>query len=160
MINHITVSRSSSESPRFRPRTIPMQMMSSVRKSTHPTVKPPIAPPTVLIKLLNHSIIVAACRRGNIGKLRAFINLRNPGRAKENTVQRRGKFSDPQILDSKRSGIAQPSLMGNELGKCKLTNRHVVNWVQEQAIRCQADIIFWCDGSEAEKTTLTRIAVE
>jgi phosphoenolpyruvate carboxykinase (GTP) len=50
--------------------------------------------------------------------------------------------------------------MGNELGTCRLTDRHVINWVQDQAALCQPDIIFWCDGSEEEKNALTRIAVE
>ncbi len=50
--------------------------------------------------------------------------------------------------------------MGNELGTCRMSNRHVTNWVQEQTALCQPDMIFWCDGSEEEKATLTRIAVE
>ncbi|HEY0548042.1 MAG TPA: phosphoenolpyruvate carboxykinase (GTP), partial [Verrucomicrobiae bacterium] len=50
--------------------------------------------------------------------------------------------------------------MGNELGTRRLANRHIIDWVQEQAALCQPDVIFWCDGSEEEKGALTRIAVE
>jgi phosphoenolpyruvate carboxykinase (GTP) len=49
--------------------------------------------------------------------------------------------------------------MGNELGTRKLTNRHIINWVEEQAALCQPDSIFWCDGSEEEKSMLTLEAV-
>ncbi|MGE5304384.1 MAG: phosphoenolpyruvate carboxykinase (GTP) [Alphaproteobacteria bacterium] len=40
------------------------------------------------------------------------------------------------------------------------SNAHVVKWVQEMAAMCQPEDIVWCDGSEAEKEKLTRVAVE
>ena len=40
------------------------------------------------------------------------------------------------------------------------SNAHVVKWVQEMAAMCRPEEIFWCDGSEAEKENLTRVAVE
>lgn len=50
--------------------------------------------------------------------------------------------------------------MGNEGGSRKLSNQHVIKWVEEQAALCRPDSIFWCDGSEEEKNALTRVAVE
>ena len=40
------------------------------------------------------------------------------------------------------------------------SNPHIQKWVKEVAAMCQPDDIFWCDGSEAEKEKLTRVAVE
>jgi phosphoenolpyruvate carboxykinase (GTP) len=40
------------------------------------------------------------------------------------------------------------------------SNPHIRKWVKEVAAMCQPDDIFWCDGSEAEKEKLTRLAVE
>ncbi|MFM8357553.1 MAG: phosphoenolpyruvate carboxykinase (GTP), partial [Verrucomicrobiota bacterium] len=34
------------------------------------------------------------------------------------------------------------------------TNRAVLDWVQEQVVRCQPDRVVWCDGSEAERDRL------
>jgi phosphoenolpyruvate carboxykinase (GTP) len=45
------------------------------------------------------------------------------------------------------------------LGKSQPTNPHVLRWVKEQAAVCRPDRVFWCDGSEAEKETLTNEAV-
>jgi phosphoenolpyruvate carboxykinase (GTP) len=39
-------------------------------------------------------------------------------------------------------------------------NPHIQKWVKEVAAMCQPDNIFWCDGSEEEKESLTQIAVE
>ena len=39
------------------------------------------------------------------------------------------------------------------------SNPHIQKWVKEVAAMCQPDDIFWCDGSEAEKEKLTRLAV-
>src|SRR6266545_184352 len=39
-------------------------------------------------------------------------------------------------------------------------NPHIQKWVKEVAAMCQPDNVFWCDGSEEEKTRLTQIAVE
>jgi phosphoenolpyruvate carboxykinase (GTP) len=51
--------------------------------------------------------------------------------------------------------------MGNmELGSRKLDNRHIIQWVNEQAALCQPDRVFWCDGSDEEKQALTRAAVD
>src|SRR6266568_1676138 len=44
-------------------------------------------------------------------------------------------------------------------GICRTQNAAVLNWVDEQAKLCQPDRIFWCDGSEAEKDSLTEQAV-
>jgi phosphoenolpyruvate carboxykinase (GTP) len=40
------------------------------------------------------------------------------------------------------------------------TNDYVLEWIAENAQRCQPDAIEWCDGSEAEKRRLTDRAVE
>ena len=51
--------------------------------------------------------------------------------------------------------------MANQpLGQCVSTNPAVLAWVAEQAQLCAPDQVFWCDGSEAEKTALTAEAVE
>ena len=39
------------------------------------------------------------------------------------------------------------------------TNPHVLRFVKETATLCQPDKIYWCNGSEAEKTALTEEAV-
>ena len=49
---------------------------------------------------------------------------------------------------SKESGQGQPE------------NPNVRQWVEEMVALCQPDRIHWCDGSEAEKATLTQAAVE
>ena len=48
----------------------------------------------------------------------------------------------------------------NELGQGKPENQNVRQWVEEMLVLCQPDRIHWCDGSEAEKTALTRAAVD
>ena len=45
------------------------------------------------------------------------------------------------------------------LGNCNTTNHSVLSWVEAQAKLCQPDKVFWCDGSETEKETLTAEAV-
>ncbi|MFN7140766.1 MAG: phosphoenolpyruvate carboxykinase, partial [Limisphaerales bacterium] len=51
--------------------------------------------------------------------------------------------------------------MSNEhLGKCNTTNRYVLDWVEVCTRHCQPDQVFWCDGSEAEKEFLTKLAVD
>ena len=45
------------------------------------------------------------------------------------------------------------------LGNCNTKNQSVLRWVEAQAKLCQPDQIYWCDGSEAEKETLTAEAV-
>src|SRR5271170_4853815 len=45
------------------------------------------------------------------------------------------------------------------LGKRNTENQPVIRWVEEQVKLCQPDMIFWCDGSEAEKESLTAAAV-
>jgi phosphoenolpyruvate carboxykinase (GTP) len=49
--------------------------------------------------------------------------------------------------------------MSNSTGTVP-ANPHIQKWVKEMAAMCQPDNVFWCDGSEAEKERLTRIAVE
>ncbi|MEQ2007316.1 MAG: phosphoenolpyruvate carboxykinase (GTP) [Limisphaerales bacterium] len=44
-------------------------------------------------------------------------------------------------------------------GSCNTDNVHVTRWVAEVAALCQPDAIYWCDGSSAEKQTLTTEAV-
>ena len=44
-------------------------------------------------------------------------------------------------------------------GKCNTTNSSVIRWVEAQAKLCKPDQIYWCDGSEKEKTSLTAEAV-
>jgi phosphoenolpyruvate carboxykinase (GTP) len=46
------------------------------------------------------------------------------------------------------------------LGKCNTKNQTVITWVDEMTKLCKPDRIFWCDGSVAEKETLTAEAVE
>ena len=46
------------------------------------------------------------------------------------------------------------------LGTCNASNETVKAWVNEMAQLCQPDRIFWCDGSEAEKQSLTAEAVK
>jgi phosphoenolpyruvate carboxykinase (GTP) len=50
--------------------------------------------------------------------------------------------------------------MGIEnLGTRQWTNEHVIKWVEETAVLCQPDKIFWCDGSEEEKQALLKQAL-
>jgi phosphoenolpyruvate carboxykinase (GTP) len=44
-------------------------------------------------------------------------------------------------------------------GTVPASNPHVVKWVKEQAAVCNPDRIYWCDGSEGEKESLTAEAV-
>ena len=46
------------------------------------------------------------------------------------------------------------------LGGRNTENQSVLRWVEAQARLCQPDKIFWCNGSEIEKETLTAEAVE
>lgn len=39
-------------------------------------------------------------------------------------------------------------------------NKTLITWVQEMAKLCQPDSIVWCDGSEKEKQSLTKLAIE
>ncbi len=39
-------------------------------------------------------------------------------------------------------------------------NPVVTGWVEEMAAHCQPERVYWCDGSEAERASLTREAVE
>jgi phosphoenolpyruvate carboxykinase (GTP) len=45
------------------------------------------------------------------------------------------------------------------LGECNTNNATVIAWVKKNAELCQPDLIFWCDGSKAEKDALTAEAV-
>jgi phosphoenolpyruvate carboxykinase (GTP) len=48
----------------------------------------------------------------------------------------------------------------NAFGQSRPQNSGVLKWVEEMAALCQPDLLFWCDGSPAEKDFLTRRAVE
>src|SRR5438552_3465061 len=45
------------------------------------------------------------------------------------------------------------------LGECITNNKEIKSWVEEMSQLCKPDQIFWCDGSEAEKESLTAEAV-
>ena len=45
------------------------------------------------------------------------------------------------------------------MGQCSTSNQIVINWVNQMAALCQPAKVFWCDGSENEKETLTTEAV-
>ena len=47
-----------------------------------------------------------------------------------------------------------------KLGKLQPNNQFVLDWVQKTAAIVQPENIFWCDGSEEEKTYLTQQAVK
>ena len=55
--------------------------------------------------------------------------------------------------------IAQPA-GGTSSNQAIHPNDAVAAWVKEMAAHCEPDQIHWCDGSEAEKASLTRQAVE
>src|SRR5258705_13041033 len=44
-------------------------------------------------------------------------------------------------------------------GRSLTSNPHLLEWVAENARRCQPDKIVWCDGSELERRRLTDRAV-
>src|SRR5438132_7447883 len=45
------------------------------------------------------------------------------------------------------------------LSECITNNKEIKSWVEEMSQLCKPDQIFWCDGSEAEKESLTAEAV-
>jgi phosphoenolpyruvate carboxykinase (GTP) len=50
--------------------------------------------------------------------------------------------------------------MSNEnLGKCNTTNPAAIAWIEQKIKLCEPDRVFWCDGSEHEKESLTADAV-
>ena len=53
-----------------------------------------------------------------------------------------------------------PTLPTDRLGRSFPKNEWVKQWVQETAKLTEADHVFWCDGSEAEKEYLTQQAVQ
>src|SRR5512145_720928 len=50
--------------------------------------------------------------------------------------------------------------MSNSLVGTVPDNPHVQKWVGQVAAMCQPDNVYWCDGSEEERETLTRVAVD
>jgi len=46
-----------------------------------------------------------------------------------------------------------------KLGDCNTNHQEIKQWVSEIVRRCQPDQVYWCDGSEAEKDSLTAEAV-
>jgi phosphoenolpyruvate carboxykinase (GTP) len=53
-----------------------------------------------------------------------------------------------------------PTVPTDRLGRSVPKNEWVKQWVQETAKLTEADHVFWCDGSEAEKEYLTQQAVQ
>jgi len=51
------------------------------------------------------------------------------------------------------------SAQSSRLGCQQPSNAYVLQWVQSAAQHCEADSVFWCDGSEAEKEFLLAEAV-
>ncbi|MBI3876228.1 MAG: phosphoenolpyruvate carboxykinase, partial [Verrucomicrobia bacterium] len=47
----------------------------------------------------------------------------------------------------------------HEPGTLKPANPHLHEWVQQQAVLCKPDRVFWCDGSAAERQVLLDRAV-
>jgi phosphoenolpyruvate carboxykinase (GTP) len=47
----------------------------------------------------------------------------------------------------------------SNLGSCNTNHPAVIAWVKEMAELCQPDRVYWCNGSEAEKRSLTEQAV-
>ena len=45
------------------------------------------------------------------------------------------------------------------LGNPNTKNQAVLRWVESQVKLCQPDKVYWCDGSETEKESLTAEAV-
>ncbi len=50
--------------------------------------------------------------------------------------------------------------MSATFGQQNTQNPHILQFVRQSAELCAPDQIFWCDGSEAEKQFLTKLAVE
>ncbi len=44
--------------------------------------------------------------------------------------------------------------------KAPTKNKMVLDWIRAMAALCETDGVYWCDGSEREKTILTRQAIE
>ncbi|MBM3834355.1 MAG: phosphoenolpyruvate carboxykinase (GTP) [Verrucomicrobia bacterium] len=47
-----------------------------------------------------------------------------------------------------------------KFGQANTSNETVIKWANEMAALCQPDNIFWCDGSEGEKSELTAQALQ
>lgn len=48
----------------------------------------------------------------------------------------------------------------SSLGNCRIQHPALQNWVREMSDLCQPDQVYWCDGSESERQTLTEKAVK
>ncbi|MDA1275742.1 MAG: phosphoenolpyruvate carboxykinase (GTP) [Verrucomicrobia bacterium] len=46
------------------------------------------------------------------------------------------------------------------IGKRNTENSHVVSWVKQVETLCEPDQVFWCDGSDRERQTLTQEAID
>lgn len=46
------------------------------------------------------------------------------------------------------------------IGKRNTENSHIVSWVKQVETLCEPDQVFWCDGSDRERQTLTQEAID
>ncbi len=64
--------------------------------------------------------------------------------------------------------MAEPLIRGNGAGKSRVnqsvtgtsTNQALLAWVRDMTAHCEPDQVYWCDGSESERASLTAQAVE
>src|ERR1700735_1218158 len=49
--------------------------------------------------------------------------------------------------------------ISNNIFEFRERNKALLSWVERECELCQPDRVFWCDGSEEEKSVLTAIAV-
>src|SRR5687767_7789965 len=73
------------------------------------------------------------------------------------STQPSGHFSAIHALSNHPAPVSSPRVFimseptPPQLGQQNTNNPHVLKFVEESAQLCAPDLIFWCDGSEAEK---------